>query len=309
CLLLEESLVEKVAPHLAELTSCRAIVSTAPAPHAQAVQPWSTLVGNDGRYRRVAVDAREPAIIIHTSGTTARPKAVVQSMHALNARSRGQLEHVPFGPQDVACVFADCTHGFGLHFLSTPTLAVGATVLLVPEFDPPAVLREMTKHGATATGAAPAYLRSVVEAARREPEPHLPELRFAFSASDKLPESLLREWQEIFKGPLLEGYGMTEACGAIFSNRLGDIGVGTIGRPFTGAHSRIVGRDGRDVPDGTAGELWCAGDVLFSEYWNDPETTRRAVVDGWFKTGDQAVRDHDGRYQIVGRTGFMIKRG
>jgi acyl-CoA synthetase (AMP-forming)/AMP-acid ligase II len=308
-LLVEEALVEKVAPHLAELTSCRSIVSTALAPRSKAVQPWSALVDNDGRYQPVAVDEREPVIIIHTSGTTARPKAVMQSMRALRARALGQLEHLPFEPEDVVCVFADCTHGFGLHFLATPTLAVGAAVLLVPEFDPPAILREMATHGATATGAAPAYLRSLLEAARRVPEPHLPKLRFALSASDKLPESLPGEWQKLFTGPLLEGAGMTEACGAIFSNRPGDIGVGTIGRPFPGVDVRIVGPGGRDVPDGTTGELWCKGDFLFSGYWNDPDATRRVMVDGWFKTGDQAVRDNDGRYRIVGRTPFMIKRG
>jgi acyl-CoA synthetase (AMP-forming)/AMP-acid ligase II len=306
-LLVEESLVEKLAPHLAELTSCRGIVSTALSPRSVAVQPWSTLVDNDGGYQRVVLDEREPVIIIHTSGTTARPKAVMQSMRALTARARGQLEHLPFEPEDVVCVFADCTHGFGLHFLSTPTLAVGAAVLLVSEFDPPAVLREMTKHGATATGAAPAYLRSLLEAARRES--NLPKLRFALSASDKLPESLPGEWQKLFAGPLLEGCGMTEACGAIFSNRPGDIGVGTIGRPYPGVHIRIVGPDGRDMSDETVGELWCKGDFLFSGYWNDPEATRRVMVDGWFRTGDQAVRDHNGRYRIVGRTPFMIKRG
>jgi acyl-CoA synthetase (AMP-forming)/AMP-acid ligase II len=57
------------------------------------------------------------------------------------------------------------------------------------------------------------------------------------------------------------------------------------------------------------GELWCAGDFLFTGYWNDPEATRRAIVDGWFRTGDQVVRDCEGRYRIVGRIGFMIKRG
>jgi acyl-coenzyme A synthetase/AMP-(fatty) acid ligase len=228
-------------------------------------------------------------------------------MRALSARARAQLEHLPFEPQDVVCVFAGCTHGKGLHFLSTPTLAIGATVLLIREFDPATILCEMKKHGATVTGAAPAYIRSLVEAARRETE--LPKLRFALSSSDKLPENLPSIWQEIFKSPLLEGGGMTETCGPIFSNRPGDTAVGTIGRPYPGVHVRIVGPDGRDVPDGTGGELWCAGDFLFSEYWNDPEATRRVMVDGWYRTGDQAVRDHDGRYRILGRTGFMIKRG
>jgi long-chain acyl-CoA synthetase len=129
------------------------------------------------------------------------------------------------------------------------------------------------------------------------------------STSDKMPESFYREWEKVFDAPLIEGYGMTEACGNIMFNRPGDVGEGSVGRPLPGIRVRIIGPDGGDVPDGSTGELWCAGDVLFARYWNDPDATARAVTDGWFRTGDQAFRDADGRYRIVGRTGFMIKRG
>jgi long-chain acyl-CoA synthetase len=309
CLFLEESLLAKVAPHLDDLTSCRAIVSTGFAPSTPAVQPWSRLIDNDGRHQRITVDEQEPALIVHTSGTTARPKGVGQSLRAMNARARSQLAHLPLSPEDVVCVFADCSHGFGLHVMVTPPLAVGATVLLIPEFDPPAILQAMAEHGATVTGGAPGYLLGLLDAARGQKDPAGPKLRFVISATDKAPEGLHREWQKAFGVPLLEAFGMTECCGVILSNRLGDIGVGTVGRPFPGVKIRVAGPDGSDVPDGTVGELWCAGDFLFAGYWNDPDATRRAVVDGWLRTGDQVVRDRDGRYRIVGRTGFMIKRG
>jgi long-chain acyl-CoA synthetase len=309
CLLVDESLVEKVRPHVAELTTCRAVISTGSALGLAGIAPWSALTGNDGRHERIAADEREPAIIVHTSGTTARAKAVGQSMRGLRARARGQLEHLPFGPDDVVCVFSDCSHSFGLHSMTTPALAVGATVLMIPEFKPAAILRAMTQHGATVTGGAPGYLLGLLEAARREREFNAPNLRLVISSSDKLPESFYGEWREVFSAPLIEGYGMTEAGGNITFNRPGDVGEGTVGRPFPGVRIRIVGPDGRDVPDGTAGELWCTGDFLFARYWNDTDATRRAMIDGWFRTGDQAVRDHHGRYRIVGRTGFMIKRG
>jgi long-chain acyl-CoA synthetase len=309
CLLVEEELVDKVAPHVSELETCRAVVSTGSPPEAADIRPWSALFDNDGHHEHVAGDEWEPAIIVHTSGTTARPKAVGQSMRGLRARARGQLEHLPFGPQDVVCVFSDCSHSFGLHCLVTPALAVGATVLMMPEFKPSAILRAMTKHGATVTGGAPGYLLGLLEAARREPEFGAPKLRFVLSSSDKLPDRLYAEWREVFSAPLIEGYGLTEACGFALLNRPDDIGVGTVGRPLPGVRLRLVGSDGRDVPDGTTGELWCTGDFLFARYWNDPDATRQAFVDSWFRTGDQAVRDHEGRYRIVGRTGFMIKRG
>jgi long-chain acyl-CoA synthetase len=309
CLLVEETLVEKVEPHVSELSTCGAIVSTGPAPRAAGIAPWSALVDNEGHHQRITADEREPAIIVHTSGTTARAKAVGQSLRGARARARGQLEHLPFELDDVVCVFADCSHSFGLHTMTSPALAVGATVLMIPEFKPAAILRAMTKHGATVTGGAPGYLRGLLEAARRERDFDLPKLRFVISSSDKLPESFYDEWREVFSAPLIEGYGMTEACGNITFNRPGDVGEGSVGRPFPGVRIRIVGPDGRDVPDGTVGELWCAGNFLFARYWNDPDATRRALVDGWFRTGDQAVRDPHGRYRIVGRVGFMIKRG
>jgi long-chain acyl-CoA synthetase len=314
CLLAEESLLDKLLPHLSELATCRAIVSTGSAPPADGIEPWSALLDNDGQHQRVTADEREPAIIVHTSGTTARAKAVGQCLRGLRARARGQLAHIPFRPDDVVCVFADCSHSFGLQSLATPALAVGGTVLLVPEFKPAAILRAMTKHGATVVGGAPGYLLALLEAARQDPEFRAPEfraprLRLALSSSDKLPANFYRDWEKMFGASLIEGYGMTEACGNILFNRPGDVGEGSVGRPFPGVTVRIVGPDGRDVPDGNIGELWCAGDFMFARYWNDPEATARAAGDGWFKTGDQGFRDPDGRYRIVGRTGFMIKRG
>jgi acyl-CoA synthetase (AMP-forming)/AMP-acid ligase II len=309
CLLVEESLMEKLAPHLEELTSCRAIVSTAVAPNVSPVQPWDTLVGNNGCHQRVPVDDRDPVLILHTSGSTARPKAIGQSLHSLDARVRAQLAHLPFQPEDVVCVFSDSSHGFGLQAMTIPTFAVGATVLLMPEFDPALILHQMAKHGATITGGAPSYLHDLLKAARHETALPAAKLRFAITASDKLPVTVRREWGEVFKTtPLLEAFGLSETGTCILSNRPDDIGLGTVGRPFPGVRIRIVGPDGCDVPDGTVGELWCTCDFL-SGYWNDPDASRRAMVDGWFKTGDQAVRDQEGRYRIVGRTGFMIKRG
>lgn len=308
CLLIDEALEEKLAPHLEQLISCRNVVSTAAEPSI-AMQRWSALVANDGHHARAAVDEREPALILHTSGTTARPKAIAHNLRGLNDRARALLQHLPIEPEDVVCVFSDCSHAFGLNVMAAPALAAGATVLLIPEFDPKAILREMSKHGATVMGGAPGYLLSLLDEARKGVDLGKSKLRRALSSSDKAPENLHREWPEVMGIPLLEAFGMSEACGTVFSNRPGDIGVGTVGRPLPGVRIRIVGTDGRDVADGTEGELWCAGEFLFIGYWNDPEATQRAVVDGWFRTGDQVVRDDHGRYRIVGRTGLMIKRG
>ena len=306
CLLVQDALVKKVTPHLSELTSCRAIISSALESSTSAIQSWSVLVDNDGDYQNVTVNEREPALIVHTSGSTARPKAVVQNLDAMYARVCAQLERLPFRPEDVVCVFSDISHGFGFNVLTMPTLTVGATLVMVPEFDPPSILGEIVKQGVTITGGAPAYLDDLLKAARHEPP--ATKLRFAITSGDKCPGPLQREWGEVFKAPLLEAFGITEAFSGLFMNRPDDICPGTVGRPIPGLRVRIVGPNG-DVPDGTVGELWLAGDFLFSGYWNDPDATRRAMVGDWYRTGDQAIRDREGRYRIVGRTGFMIKHG
>src|SRR5262249_53680212 len=251
-LLIDEALEEKLAPHLHELTSCRTVVSTAAA-QSIAVQPWSALVANDGHHQHAAVDEREPVLILHTSGTTARPKAIAHSLRGLDDRARALLQHLPIEPEDVVCVFSDCSHAFGLNVMAAPALAAGATVLLIPEFDPKAILYEMSKHGATVTGGAPGYLMGLLEEARSGTDLSKLKLRRALSSSDKAPENVHREWPEVMGITLLEAFGMTEACGTIFSNRPGDIGVGTVGRPLPGVRIRIVGADGRDVADGAEG--------------------------------------------------------
>ena len=173
CLLIDEALEEKLAPHLEQLISCRNVVSTAAEPSI-AMQRWSALVANDGHHARAAVDEREPALILHTSGTTARPKAIAHNLRGLNDRARALLQHLPIEPEDVVCVFSDCSHAFGLNVMAAPALAAGATVLLIPEFDPKAILREMSKHGATVMGGAPGYLLSLLDEARKGVDPANP---------------------------------------------------------------------------------------------------------------------------------------
>jgi long-chain acyl-CoA synthetase len=166
CLLVQEALQKKVAPHLSELTSCRAIISSSLASSASAVQPWSVLINSGSDYQHVTVNEGAPALIVHTSGSTARPKAVVQNLDAMFARVAAQLQHLPFKRDDVVCVFSDLSHGFGFNALAMPTLAVGTALLVVPEFDPPNILHEIVKQGVTITGGAPAYLDDLLKTAR-----------------------------------------------------------------------------------------------------------------------------------------------
>jgi long-chain acyl-CoA synthetase len=298
CVMADDRLVDRIASRVTELTSTRTVVT-----------PLQAKIGFDEtKYRRVANDGK-PLLIVHTSGSTARPKAVMQGLHALTTRAHALIEYMPFRSDDVVCVISDLSHGFGLHTLATAGFAVGAAVMIFDqaEFDARRIIHEASREGATILGANPTNLRRLLRVVRDASE--LPKLRFALSSTDKLPDDVALQWQEVFAAPLLEAWGMTEACSCVLFNRPDDHKIGTVGRPLPIVQARIVGTDGRDVPDGDVGELWLAGDFLASGYWNNPEATLQALSDGWLKTGDQFIRDPSGRYRFVGRGWHIIKHG
>jgi long-chain acyl-CoA synthetase len=280
------------------LTSCRTVITPLQA----------RIAPNAGKYHHIESNGK-PLLIIHTSGSTAQPKAVMQDLDALDAHARALIEYLPLRPDDVVCVVSDLSHGYGLHTLATLSFAVGAAIMIFDqsEYDDAKIIHDMAKKGATVAGSNPVRLRRLLQAAGNEVE--LPKLRFALSSTDKLPDDVARQWEEVFGSPLSEAWGMTETCSCVLLNRPGDHEIGSAGRPLPNLQVRIVGTDGRDVPDGNVGEMWLAGDFLFSGYWNDPEATQRVTNGGWFTTGDQFVREESGRYRFIGRAGHTIKRG
>jgi len=127
--------------------------------------------------------------------------------------------------------------------------------------------------------------------------------------SAALPVQTLARWREITGQTLLERYGMTET-GMILSNPLhGERHPGLVGTPMPGVGVQLVDDAGQPVPDGTSGEIEVRGPLVFLEYWGRPADTQAAFRDGWFRTGDTAVRE-DGGYRLLGRTSIdIIKTG
>ncbi len=134
------------------------------------------------------------------------------------------------------------------------------------------------------------------------------QLRLMVSGSAALPVSTLERWREITGHVLLERYGMTE-LGMVLSNSLTRRVPGHVGEPLPGVEVRIMDDAGTDVADGTPGNLVVRGPNLFHEYWRRPDATAEAFTDGWFRTGDVAVREVDG-YRMLGRLSVdIIKSG
>jgi malonyl-CoA/methylmalonyl-CoA synthetase len=130
-------------------------------------------------------------------------------------------------------------------------------------------------------------------------------LRLMVSGSAALPVSTLERWKEISGHTLLERYGMTEIGMALSNPLQGERVPGSVGTPLPNVEVQLVGENGGLVARGVAGEIEVRGPSVFAEYWDQPDATRDAFRDGWFRTGDTAVVEN-GRYRILGRTNIDI---
>lgn len=260
--------------------------------------------------------SRRRAMIVYTSGTTGRPKGVVTTHENIGAQIASLVEAWGWQPTDRMLLALPLHHVHAIiNGLGCP-LAVRASVEILPAFDPEAVWDRLASGAITVFTAVPTMYSRLVASwnaappeVRRARSDGIRRVRLMMSGSAPLPVALFERWREITGHTLLERYGMTE-IGMALSNPLdGERRPGTVGQPLPGVEVRIVGDDGRPVPDGTPGELEVRGPTVFLEYWQRPEETRAAFRDGWFRTGDVAVVER-GYYRLLGRTSVdIIKTG
>jgi acyl-CoA synthetase (AMP-forming)/AMP-acid ligase II len=143
-----------------------------------------------------------------------------------------------------------------------------------------------------------------LEVIRRHP------LRFIRSSSSSIPPQVIRELEEVFGAPLIESYGMTEATHQMASNPLPPAvrKPGSVGLP-AGPQVAIMGEDGTLLPAGEVGEIVIRGANVTAGYENNPKANAEAFVDGWFRTGDQGMKDAEGYLSLTGRLKEIINRG
>jgi malonyl-CoA/methylmalonyl-CoA synthetase len=259
--------------------------------------------------------ASQPALMIHTSGTTGRPKGVVHTHASVAAQVDALLEAWAWSPEDRILLALPLNHVHGVVNVTLCALAAGAVCEAPGGFDAETVWERLASGELTLFMAVPTiYARLIASwegadgATRRRWSAGARRLRLMVSGSAALPVSTLERWRELTGHVLLERYGMTE-LGMALSNTL-DVRVpGHVGWPLPGVETRVVDEAGRDVPDGQPGELLVRGPNVFREYWRRPDATAAAFVDGWFRTGDVAVVEAEG-YRLLGRSSVdIIKSG
>jgi acyl-CoA synthetase (AMP-forming)/AMP-acid ligase II len=255
--------------------------------------------------------AADVALILHTSGTTSRPKIVPLSHANLTASARNVAATLRLTPADRHMNVMPLFHIHGLVAGLLAPLAAGSSVVCTPGFNALRFFGWMAGCRPTWVTAVPTMYQTILARGDRDPQRGLARgLRLLRSSSAAMPPQAMARLEALFDAPLIEAYGMTEASHQMASNPLppGRRRPGTVG-PAAGVDLAIMGEGGRLLPPGSCGEIVIRGPGVTAGYENNPQANADAFVDGWFRTGDQGVVDGDGYVSITGRLKEIINRG
>lgn len=251
------------------------------------------------------------AMILHTSGTTSRPKRVPIRHRNLAASARNIIATYNLTPEDTALCVMPLFHIHGIVASLLSTLASGGTVVCPPGFNALEFWSWVAAYRPTWYSAVPTMHQMLLARAERHADLiRAHRFRFIRSSSAPLPPVVLERMEATFDAPVLEAYGMTEATHQMTSNPLPPAvhKAGTVGYGF-GVEVGIMDETGTLLGRGVRGEVVVRGENVISGYENNPEANATAFVDGWFRTGDQGMLDADGYLALTGRLKELINRG
>ncbi|MFF0735327.1 acyl-CoA synthetase [Streptomyces chartreusis] len=261
------------------------------------------------------VSAEDPALIVYTSGTTGPPKGAVIPRRAVTHTLDALADAWQWTGEDVLVHGLPLFHVHGLVLGILGPLRRGGSVRHLGRFGTEGVARELNE-GATMMFGVPTMYHRVAQALPEDPglAQALGKARLLVSGSAALPVHDHERITAATGQRVVERYGMTETLMNTSVRADGEARAGTVGVPLPGVELRLVEEDGTPITsyDGeTVGEIQVRGPNLFSEYLNRPDATAAAfTADGWFRTGDMAVREADGYVRIVGRKATdLIKSG
>jgi acyl-CoA synthetase (AMP-forming)/AMP-acid ligase II/acyl carrier protein len=253
----------------------------------------------------------DTVLLLHTSGTTAKPKLVGLTNRNV-AHSVTVIKDwlgLTSGDRGLGMMPLFHVHGQIMVFAS---LAAGGSVVCAPGFDPERFFGWLGEFQPTWYSAVPTIHRAVYDTIHPDALPMMKgRLRFIRSASSALPVQLLRGLEDTFKVPVIEAYGMTEASHGITSNPLPPLTrkAGSVGLPFPGEEVTVIGEGGKILGEGEVGEIIIRGKNVITGYLENPEADAKSFWQGWLRTGDLGCMDSDGYLYIKGRVKELINRG
>ncbi len=247
--------------------------------------------------------------IMYTSGTTARPKGVVQT-HAYYVWV-GELvsHHLRMRPDDRSLIVLPLFHSNAQLYTTMSTLVAGGSIAVMQAFSASRYFDQVARHEATVSSVFAAAIRMVLNQPGNK-EAKRNKLRAVLFAQNVTPEQL-EAFDRLAGAPLIQLYGLTERSLPLCNPVYGVHDSMSIGRPTLGSEVKVIGDSGNEVAPGEVGELIFKGTpgwTMLKEYYKNPEATAAAIRDGWFYTGDNVRMGENGFFYFVDRKKDMIKR-
>src|SRR5215468_5116706 len=274
---------------------------------------WFTLSGGAKRTpaRGGLGDKDDPALLLHTSGTTSRPKLVPLLQRNLLASAENIGRTLGLAPDDVCLNIMPLFHIHGLMAATLASLSAGASVSCTPGFNALKFFAWLDEVRPTWYTAVPTMHQAILARAERHREQIArSRLRLIRSSSASLPAPVMMEMEKTYGVPVIESYGMTEASHQMVSNPLPPRArkPGSVGLP-AGPEVVILDEEWKALPRGEVGEVSVRGPNVIPGYEANPEANAKSFRDGWFRTGDQGVLDEEGYLRLTGRLKELINRG
>lgn len=257
--------------------------------------------------------ADDTAVILYTSGTTGKPKGAELSHSNLTLNAWQFADIAQTHSEERYLITLPLFHTFGQTAQMNTGIYAGATLVLMPKFEPEAALQLLDKEMINIFCGVPTMYWGLLNCQVDDQElinrinKHL---RLCGSGGASLPVEIIKQFESKFQVPILEGYGLSETSPVVTFNRIEKARKpGSVGSSLWGIQVRVVNPEGEDVPTGETGEVVVKGHNVMKGYLNRPEATQQAIVDGWFHTGDVGKFDEDGDLFLIDRVKDMIIRG
>jgi long-chain acyl-CoA synthetase len=286
----------------------------APSPIEGTETMTAAVAGRSPVFESVLAAETDPAVILYTSGTTGQAKGaeLSHSNLLLNALTCNRLFGTKPGT-DTHLLVLPLFHSFGSTVNMNAGFSSGATLVLLPRFEPAAAVRLLEQENVTFFAGVPTMYWGLLNALTEgvDVERIAGNMRVAVSGGSSLPVEIIREVKERFGLRILEGYGLSETSPvATFSDPDSENRPGSIGVPIWGVEVKLIDESWNTIEAADEiGEIAIRGHNIMRGYYNRPEATAEVMKDGWFRSGDLARRDKDGFYYIVDRAKDMIIRG
>lgn len=251
------------------------------------------------------------AVILFTSGSTAKPKGVMLTHYNLCYNTDSIIEYFKLSSKDRMEVVLPFYYCFGTSLLHTH-LRVGGSLVINNKFMfPESVLDDIEKYQCTGFAGVPSNYQILLRKSSIKNR-NLPSLRYVAQAGGKLPDSFIKELIETLSGvEIFIMYGQTEATARLSylpPNKL-DEKLGSIGKGIPGTELKVIDKEGKTIKAGDVGEVVACGGNIMKGYFNDKEETDKVIRNGYLYTGDLATVDNDGYIYIVAREKQIIKSG